>query len=423
VVIVVCINLVVQYTGSMILIVGRHFTELREYLKKKDIPQFLLCDEALGETHAKKQGVPYILADFSSRESITESLKRLPEAINASVALFENYVLPSAWISHELGINGLPIISAEACTDKEFMRERFKQAPEKISPDFSVITSELDLQKFAAHHQFPLVLKPANLVKSLLVTTCRNQEELDQAYLHISKSITAIYKRYAPHRIPKLIVEEFLEGRIYSVDAFVDGDGQPHVLEAVVDYQTGQEIGFNDNFHYARLLPSSLSQTDQDSLRHVATLGVQALGMRYSAAHIEMIRTKKGPRIVEIGARNGGYRERMHALANGIDLYLQLINTLTNQPINVKNKKNDHCAVLELFPKKPGSFHALVHEAELRNLSSLHYLSIKAQPGVEIGLSSEGYKAAAVIMLYNHNTAQFQKDLDYVNHHVFIETW
>ena len=52
---------------------------------------------------------------------------------------------------------------------------------------------------------------------------------------------------------------EYIKGSIHSVDAFVDSDGSPQVLEQVVDYETGFDVGYDDNFHYSRILPSRLS--------------------------------------------------------------------------------------------------------------------------------------------------------------------
>jgi glutathione synthase/RimK-type ligase-like ATP-grasp enzyme len=62
------------------------------------------------------------------------------------------------------------------------MRELFATAPTKISPDFAVITSEREVRDFAAQHTFPLIIKPANLSKSLLVTKSSSLEELLMNY-------------------------------------------------------------------------------------------------------------------------------------------------------------------------------------------------------------------------------------------------
>jgi biotin carboxylase len=363
-----------------------------------------------------------VVADFTTRESIVSAVDSISKKIDGVLTTYENYVLPTAIITEHLELPGMPVAAAEACTDKDLMRSLFAKAPEKISPDFSVVTSEEELRAFANTHSFPLILKPANLAKSLLVTKNCDLNELVANYARSIKLLETTYKKYAPNRTPKLLVEEFLEGSIHSVDAFVDTTGTPHVLNEIVDYQTGYDIGYDDNFHYSRLLPSKLSDVDQAALRHCAEIGVRALGMKNSPAHIEIIMTAKGPRIVEIGARNGGYRERMHYLANDIDIVAAAIALTLGQQPDTTAKKHDPCAVLELFPKNEGVFAGIHAQAKLEQLASLNYFSIKAKPGTRTGKAADGHKMCAVVILHNSDRQQFNRDLAFVNDTVYVMT-
>jgi biotin carboxylase len=405
---------------STYLITGRTFANLEAKILERGDNFILLADQAITKSH--RPHASRILADFSTKESIQEAARALKMPIDGVVTIYENYVLPAAWIAEALHLHGLPLNAAEACTDKYIMRTLFSAAPEKISPGFAVIESLEQVLSFASNHQYPLILKPANLAKSLLVTKNQNEEELRANYKKMTEQIMAIYKKYAPHRQPKMLIEEFMHGSIHSVDAFVDAHGNPNVLEQVVDYQTGYDIGYNDNFHYSRLLPSKLTTEDLQKLRHVAQLGVQALGMKNSPAHIEIIMTPSGPQIVEIGARNGGYRERMHRLANGIDLLGATLDLAIGREPNITATKNDPCVVLELFPKKSGTFIGLHDEAALRALPSLVSVRVKSKAGTFVGKSADGYKACAVIILSNSNHTEFNEDLKFVDKNVYVET-
>jgi len=403
-----------------ILIVGREFTGLVNKLKEIGANYLILRDKKL-----KKQGKEfekYLMADFSTPEAILKSLRELPWTPDACVTIYENYVLPTAIIAKHYGLPGMPIEAAEACTDKYLMRSLFAKAPEPISPDFAEVKTEEDVRDFATKHDFPLILKPANLAKSLLVTKSMNLDELIVNYQKTVEHIKSVYEQYAPDRKPKIVIEEFLEGSVHSVDAFVDKDGVPHVMKEIVDYQTGYDVGYDDNFHYSRILPSKLSEEDQKKFLRCAELGCRALGMKSSPAHIEIIMTKKGPRIVEIGARNGGYRERMYRLANGIDITGNALKVWLGRQPEIVAKKHEPIAVLELFPKVPGKFAGLSCEEELKSLPSLEYLSIKPELGAFIGKSSDGYKMAAVVILHHSDSAQFDRDLNFVNNNVKVST-
>lgn len=213
-----------------------------------------------------------------------------------------------------------------------------------------------------------------------------------------------------------------MEGPVHSVDAFVDSEGLPHVLDAVVDYETGYDIGYDDNFHYSRLLPSTLTRAELAEVEEVAVLGCQALGMKNTPAHIEIIRTASGPQIVEIGARNGGYRERMHGLANNIDITENALRlALGKQPL-IRSQRSEHVGVFELFPRIAGIFEGIVNEDLLLDLPSLHYYQVKATPGSHVGKSSDGYKMCAIVILHNSNKAQFAQDTTFLREQVHVKT-
>ncbi len=406
-----------------VLIVGKSFSGLKKFLVAAGHTYTVLQDE-LTTKFPDKKFKRRVVCSFQDTASYLTAVRRIHThtPIDASIVTYESYVVPDALIAAELGLPGMSEGAAHACTDKEIMRGKFALSPEKVSPDFHVVTSPESLTNFANNHDFPLILKPANLSKSLLVTKNNSLDELLVNYTKATQLAQTTYQKYAPNNTPKFIVEEFLEGSIHSVDAFVDASGQPHVLDNVVDYQTGHDIGFDDNFHYSRLLPSKLSPQDVLAIRHTAELGCKLLGMTSSPAHIEIILTKNGPRIVEIGARNGGYRERMHALANGIDITANALALCLDQPLDISPKKNDSVGVFELFPKTPGIFQGIAHEDRLRALPSYYYMSTKAAPGQFVGKAADGHKMCAVVILASSDPTQFQADVAFLANSVAVIT-
>ncbi len=403
-----------------IAILGKNFSGLTEYLKRHSADYVIFSEKsrpAIPEPHT-------IYCDYSSLEEVLKTIEN-EHSLNPFFAVttsWERHIVLCAEVSSRLGLPGMPVKSAIAATDKSVMRTLFANAPSKISPDFRKVESEKDLHDFANAHTFPLILKPINLAKSLLVTKNDSLEQLLGNYAKACQEIDRVYAKHAPNNQRQMLVEEYLDGSVHSVDAFVNSDGEPTVLPHIVDYETGYDIGFDDNFHYSRTLPSKLDTSTQSKVIKTAELGIQALGMKNTAAHVEVIVTIEGPRIVEIGARNGGYRERMHRLAQGIDIYGCLLDTLQKKSPKTTATKNEPCTVFELFPKNPGDFIGIAHEEELRKLPSLKYMSITVKHGVHIGLSSEGYKAACILLLHNKNQKQFEEDIEFVNNKVSVLT-
>jgi biotin carboxylase len=270
------------------------------------------------------------------------------------------------------------------------------------------------VRKFAENHSFPLILKPANLVKSLLVTKSDTLDELLANFARTSQTIEATYQQHAPSRQPRILIEEFLDGSLHSVAAFADQNGSPHILQQVVDLIPARERGFDDNFLYQRTLPSRLSEDEQSAMYECAAEGMRALKMKSTPAHIEIILTAKGPRIVEIGARNGGYRERMYDIASGIDIVQAAIDAATGKNPNLTPARNEPCAVIEIFPVGSGTFSSITEAKKIASLPSCVYFASKVKPGEQVGPAADGYKRCAIIVLHNTDQQQFAKDLQFV---------
>lgn len=403
----------------MILIIGQYSTELIDKMRELELPFHVLKDSR----RYKKQTSWSTLLDFSNEAAVLEWVEALPTKPECVLTIYEQYIRITAAINKKLGhTHALSIESAERCTDKYLMRQAFAQSPLKISPGFAEVTSEADLRAFAEAHEFPLILKPTNLAKSLLVTKCATMEELINAYRHSVELATGLYKKFTIGLTPTFIVEEFMVGKVYSVDAFTDADGNVLVLDAIVDYVIAEEAGFDDTFHYARVMPSALSEADQVALTECTEAGVKALGMKSTPAHVEIIMTSSGPRIVEIGARNGGYRPRMHRLSNNLDLIAMALESYQGRLPNSDINTNYPCAVIEIFPKNGGTFSRLENQSEVEALPSLNYLRVVAAPGSTIGKAKDGYKAAAIVILYNQDSAQFAADYRYITEHAVITT-
>jgi len=406
---------------SLVLLVGSGFSGVTEYLKAHNYDYIILKDR-LTTRFPDKKLKRRVVCDFSSRESVLQTVDSIDKKITSVMTMYENYVLAASWISKHLGLPGMSEEAAAACTDKWTMRQAFAKAERPVNPDFTIVENEQDLRNFAQTHSFPLMLKPANLVKSLLVTKNESLDDLLANYQNMLSVIDGVYQKYAAGRQPTIIVEEFLRGTMHSVAAFADKHGNPHVVEPIVDLTTARDIGYSDNFLYSRTVPSRLNEKDQHTLLECAEVGMRALGMTTSPAHIEIILTDKGPRIVEIGARIGGYQERMYRLANDIDMVGAAVDTALGNQINITATKHEPVAVIELFPKNPGSFSGISNEADLRKLSSLSYFTIKAKPGQYVGKASEGYKMCAVVMLSGVDEQTFANDLDFIRKNVRVLT-
>lgn len=349
-----------------------------------------------------------IKCDFSDMPKNLQVIDSANLSIVGLLCTYENYIVAKSQIAHHLGVPSLSETSAAACTDKVLMRAAFSRYNHSITPEFQEVQHYVEAVNFCSKYGFPVILKPANLVKSLLVLRCDTPEELTRNYKKISNEITGLYRKYSIfNRQPKIIIEEFMQGEMFSVAAFVDKSGEIHFCNDVTRLITAQSIRRSDNYLFCRSLPSGLTDELQAELYRITKAGVQALGMTSSPVHAELIIDSKGrARIVEIGARIGGYRTRMYALSYGVDLTAAEIALAVGERPSLDGALQKYTAVFEIFPKTTGRFRAI---QGLPPKTNFYYYSLKVSPGDIAGTASDGYKAACIIIVSTDNKDTYNK--------------
>jgi biotin carboxylase len=410
-----------------ILLVGSHptttTTQLTDHLQSLGYDYCVLEDSRDTERFTGQRPSAYwFRADFSDKQAVLRAADHLPHPIDAVLSMYENYIVACAWLTTHLGLPGMDETTARICTDKLLMRQAFIKAPQTISPSFSLADSLDAVEQFAADHGYPVIIKPANLAKSLLVTKSNNLEDLRRNYRDTTAALQTAYQRFARDRQPRLIVEEFITGSMHSVVTFADSQGKVTALNEIVDLERAADIGFDDNFLYCRSLPSTLEADQQQALIDCAITGVAALGMRSSPAHVELILSPDGARIVEIGARLGGYRERMFCLAAGTDLLRSAVDSVFGRKPQFTTGQVHPCAVFELFPVQSGRFKGIRHAKEAQDLPSCRYFTAPQKAGNLVGKAAAGYKCCAIVILQNNDPEQFAKDLQFIKDQVEVIT-
>lgn len=335
--------------------------------------------------------------DFSSPDSFSMSLSSIPESIQIDglLCMYENYIIYKVLLAKKFGLPSLTRNSAKACTDKYVMRSLFQKYAPAITPEYTQVESEDELLRFADIYGYPLVLKPAGLVKSLLVSTCYSRDELLRTYRDTVANITAIYqKQRVTDRKPRIVLERFIEGKMCSIAAFIDQSGTPHFCDGVVELTRATDIGYDDNFLYCRKLTNRIDPKLKGVLFQTAADGIKALGMTSSPAHVEIIYKDNTAKIVEIGARIGGYRPFMYEQSFGINMFEQEAKIATGETPVLSAAFDKYSAMYELFPKHEGSFDTI---RQLTAEDSFTYFHQVAKKGDTVGCAKNGFRAAAII--------------------------
>lgn len=193
-----------------------------------------------------------------------------------------------AAIAKECGLTGISERTAVKATDKAEMRVALQEAGVPI-PKFCKADN---LENFyAAIDQMPssFMVKPADSSGSRGVIKIENIAEADKAYVY-AKGFS---------RNGTVVVEECMTGPEVSVETLAI-NGEIHVVQITDKITTGAphfvEMGHTQ--------PTRLNCVDE--IKAVAIAANKAIGIENGPSHTEIIVTKEGPKIVELGARLGG---------------------------------------------------------------------------------------------------------------------
>lgn len=147
-------------------------------------------------------------------------------------------------------------------------------------PSFVVAKKE-DLGQFAPEIPYPIIAKPTDSAGGRGVNLVHSREELMPALLAASGAGLS----------GDALVEEYMMGPEVSVELLVV-DGVAHVLQ-VTDKLTS---GAPNYFEIGHCQPTSLKDEDRAAISELAKSAVLAVGLKNSAAHVEIIVTPNGPR-------------------------------------------------------------------------------------------------------------------------------
>ncbi|HIA92093.1 TPA: ATP-grasp domain-containing protein [Candidatus Saccharibacteria bacterium] len=308
-------------------------------------------------------------------------------------------------------------------TDKLLMRRRFTEYDKKITPAYTIATdiSDKTISKIKRKVGFPLVIKPSGLAASVLVSICYHEEELVSNLKRTLRQVKAAHKSYAGRGEPKVLIEQFLEGTMYSIDGYVDNTGRVDFVPPV-HIKTGRAIGFDDFFGYKQMTPVKLLARKIKDMEQVAAKGVHALGLRNTIVHVEVIKTElTGFKIVEIACRMGGFRQNLYQLSYGFDhAYNDLLVRTGRKPI-IKKKRQGYTASMKFFSNKEGRLEKINGMNKARALTSFYNLKINKTKGDMCKFAKNGGKSVFNITLHNKSRSDLLADIRRLEQAVKIE--
>ena len=250
--------------------------------------------------------------DLKDREGLLAAAKGLARdgGLEAVFTAGTDFSASVAYVAGSLGLPGHSLEAARRASDKPLMRAALAAAGVP-SPRFAEFRSARDLPAAlkAASLSFPLVVKPAD---SMGARGCRLVTSLPELEAALADAL--------PHsRTGRAIVEEYLDGPEFSIDALVQ-DGRVAV-RGLAD----RHVFFAPYFvELGHTMPCAYPKEVLDEVLRVFEEGVRALGLTRGAAKgdIKYCPGRGRAYVGEIAARlSGGYMSGWtYPYASGIEV-------------------------------------------------------------------------------------------------------
>ena len=270
--------------------------------------------------------------------------------------------------SDKLNLHSINYETAVKATDKYDMIKAFKEH-DVPSPWFFVVDTMEELKTHEADATFPCIIKPTDNAGSHGVAKVYSFQELLDNYEYA----------HSCSRHGKVIIEEFLDGPEVSVEVMVV-NGVVNILQ-ITDKITTEAPHFVELGHTQ---PSQLPMDTQEAIRKVTVAACKAIGIDKGPAHVEMKVTKRGPVMIELGARMGGDNITTHLvpLSTGIDMVGSTIKVALGEEPNIEPSL--HCgSAIRYFQVPFGTIKAIENVDEAKQIPGVKQITFTKEIGEE----------------------------------------
>lgn len=389
-----------------IVLVGSGGAPLREYLLQ-DLATIaritLLTPSAVTW---QRPYVSNVIEHILSASNVDEIVRELRSTNPDGVVTWDETLLEFAGLLTErLGLRGLTAEAAHLCRDKAAQRRRLAEHGVP-SARHGLARTAMDALDIATTIGFPVIVKPQALAGSIAVEKVDSVQRLNEAF------DSAVQASFPGFDSPKgAVVEEFLVGDELSVDVWVmDGHAEPIV---VAKKTVSAPPYFEEVRHEAGLdvltLPEDLFEVVQNAVR--------ALNLDRMVAHVEVMVTSTGCRIVEVNGRLGGdLIPYLGSLATGVQpgAIAGLVAAGIRPSPAVAGGQRAACAGIQfVYPAHDLLFEGLDVDSFLVDAEWCDSVRVLAPLGMEAHLPPRGFLARlACVVVTAESAAQLNERLD-----------
>ena len=350
-----------------LMIVGASVLQLPAILKAKEMGLHV----AVVDFNPQAIGIPYADEYYNASTMDEDAVLAAAEKYKPDGIMTLATDMPMRGVaktSDKLHLHSINYETAVKATDKYDMIKAFKEH-NVPSPWYFVVDTLEELKAHETDVTFPCIIKPTDNAGSHGVAKVYSFQELIENYDYA----------HSCSRHGKVIAEEFLDGPEVSVEVMVV-NGKVNILQ-ITDKITTEAPHFVEMGHTQ---PSRLPVPTQDAIRQVATAACLSIGIDKGPAHVEMKVTKRGPVMIELGARMGGDNITTHLvpLSTGIDMVGSTIKVALGEEPDITPTL--HCgSAIRYFEVPFGTIKAIENVDAAKQISGVKQITFTQEVGEE----------------------------------------
>ena len=350
-----------------LMIVGASVLQLPAILKAKEMG----LNVAVVDFNPQAIGIPYADKYYNASTMDEDAVHAAAEDYQPDGIMTLATDMPMRGVaktSDKLHLHSINYETAVKATDKYDMIKAFKEH-DVPSPWFFVVDTLEELKEHDSDVTFPCIIKPTDNAGSHGVAKVYSFQELLDNYEYA----------HSCSRHGKVIIEEFLDGPEVSVEVMVV-NGVVNILQ-ITDKITTEAPHFVELGHTQ---PSQLPMDTQEAIRKVTIAACKAIGIDKGPAHVEMKVTKRGPVMIELGARMGGDNITTHLvpLSTGIDMVGSTIKMALGEEPDIEPSL--HCgSAIRYFQVPFGTIKAIENVDEAKQIPGVKQITFTKEVGEE----------------------------------------
>jgi biotin carboxylase len=320
-----------------LLIIGAGILQLPAIQKAKEMG----LEVAVVDLNPLAPGIPYSDHYFEISTVDEEEIVKAAKNYKPDGVMSLATDMPMRSVAAVAAALNLPSISYEVAlkaTDKISMIECFR-AHGVPHPWFRVFSEFDQLKDELQTLAVPFIMKPSDSSGSRGVILVEDKRNAEDSFFY-SKSFS---------RAGYVLVEEYMQGPEISVETLTI-NGETSVI-AITDKLTSGPPYYVEMGHSQ---PAQYSSEMLEKIKEVTVFAVESIGIDNSPAHVEMIITENGPKLVELGARLGGDCITSHLvpLSTGVDMIKACVELSLGLVPDIRQHYNKGAAIRYLDSKE-----------------------------------------------------------------------